>query len=323
MKNIWLSQVNKYFRTILELQFISALLAQRNTTIAPSLTSSVNNPNPIFIFGMLQRTGTNFLENLLIKHPHCSSSVIYEGHLLNQADFLSSYITETQNKWQRMGFDKHVNFSHDGFYECIGEGIIHYLYNLQKQHASYVKGQRLMIKTPSIANLDIFPLLFPQSKILILIRNGKNVVESHFRSFSKEPKNKGWFAKEREFFMHLWADAANKLIQFEQSQSQKQSNYLIVKYEDLYMNTEQEIRRIFDFLDLDVNCYSFDYALNNTPVIGSSTFGRKLGESVSWEPVPKTPDFDPLNRAADWSDLENEQFERIAGEYQRYFMYPP
>ncbi len=281
------------------------------------------NSSPIFIFGMSQRTGTNFLYNLLIKHPHCSSSVLYEGFVLQNADLLKQYAEETQVKWKRMGLDDVVNdFNHD-LAEYLGSGILNYLNDIQiKNKKNYGKDQRLVIKTPSIKNIELFTDLFPKAKMLILIRDGRAVVESHFRSFSTDPNIKDWFGQDRTFFMNLWANAAEELVEFEQKKQLNRDHYLIVRYEDLYTNMEEELTRIFDFLNLDVEYYNFEYALQNTPVIGSSTFGRKAGESVSWKPLRKTSDFDPLNRAANWSDVENEQFESIAGQYQEYFKYP-
>ena len=102
--------------------------------------------------------------------------------------------------------------------------------------------------------------------------------------------------------------------------------YRIVKYETLHTQTVQEVSRVLDFLNLDVLDFlnldtsycPFQTALN-LPIVGSSTFGRMKREPVSWEQVPKTAEFNPLDRASDWTVADHKKFEQIAGKYMKYF----
>jgi len=87
---------------------------------------------------------------------------------------------------------------------------------------------------------------------------------------------------------------------------------MLVRFEDLYIRTEDEMRRILLFLGLNIESYDFPRALN-LPVVGSSTFKRPPGK-VQWTPVMKTADFDPLARANSWTRSQHERFNWIAGD---------
>jgi len=267
---------------------------------------------PIFIIGMMGRTGTNFLNRLLGHHPHCITSQIYEPYLLKHIELLKQYTEETQHTWGTLMPDELLPDSPAAFRACIGKALVNYLEQLTRNYnRPETKNQRLIIKTPDVINIDDFFEFFPNCPLLILVRDGRAVVESHVRTFGVD----------KEETMHRWANAAAQIIRFVQMRQSPQEQYLIVKYETLYSQTEQETSRIFDFLNIDKSQYRFKKALN-LPVIGSSTFGRTEGTPVSWaQGVPKTADFDPLGRARDWTLEDNKKFEKIAGEAMKYFGY--
>lgn len=243
--------------------------------------------------------------------------------MLKHIDFLKSYVTETQKEWQVIIPEEPSHRSPNELYKCLGKSLIKYLYSLQrKRSVGYVDSQQILIKTPSIENLDDCFRFFTDAPVLILVRDGRAVVESHIRSFSMDPNNTGWYGVKRETCTRRWVKAAQEIIRFKNNQQSNNANYLLIKYEDLHINTEKEMTRILDFLDLHIADYNFQSALN-IPVKGSSTFGQVEGKPISWHSVAKTTDFDPLNRASGWTQEETDSFNRIAGEYQEYFGYSP
>ncbi|MEM6450520.1 MAG: sulfotransferase [Cyanobacteria bacterium P01_D01_bin.105] len=272
---------------------------------------------PIFLLGMTGRTGTNFFSRLLAHHPKCIQCHIHEGYLLKHITLLNQYTEETLQQWHTIMPADQLPQSLARFQACLGEGLVHYLEaltseNLTPNHrCSHFKGQRLIIKTPSVENIDKFFQFFPDSPLLLLVRDGKAVVESQARSFNYD----------REILMHRWAKAADRIIQFEQAQSNNSKQYRIFKYETLHTQTTQEISNVLAFLNLDKSDYPFQSALSLT-VTGSSTFGRTSGQPISWQQTPKTTDFDPLNRASNWTISDRKKFSKIAGEQMRYFDYP-
>lgn len=178
----------------------------------------------------------------------------------------------------------------------IGDGLISFL---QKEQDSLV----MLTKTPSVRNLKHFFRFFPDAKLIIIIRDGRSVVESGVRSF------KDW---SRENAMHWWAKAARAILEFDKREKQHRGNrYLITKYENLILNQDNELKRILGFLGLDVEGYNFGKALN-LPLRGSSS-ERGDKSKVHWEPVVKSSRFSPLDRWKLWDDEIHNRFNYIAG----------
>lgn len=269
-------------------------------------------PIPIFILGIRPRSGTHFLANLLCKHPDCVKSVIAEDSLLVDADLLARYVTRVNAQWTSVngaplaGYDELLR-------QCIGEGLLSFLRETQllgekerlrkfgKKAGAGRLNKRLVTKTPHLDNLAYFFQFFKRVPLLILVRDGRAIVESNVRSFASDPESE----------IRAWAAAADKLAQFETEYRDVSPGYLIVRFEDLHSRTEAEMRRVLAFLGLSTETYDFEGALN-LPVVGSSTFKRPPGK-VSWLPVRKTVDFDPLERASEWTRADHERFNRLAG----------
>jgi len=66
---------------------------------------SVSHKEPIFIIGIMERSGTNFLCDLLKLDPDCAHvhSPIAEDHLLKRADLLIKYADFLQGLWKIHG----------------------------------------------------------------------------------------------------------------------------------------------------------------------------------------------------------------------------
>jgi hypothetical protein len=257
---------------------------------APSSTSN----EPIFIAGISTRSGTNFLYDLLRLHPDCGGPATgWEDNSLAQAEYLVRYVEIVAGSWRRHGADAGVE---DLLYEHLGNGIISVL-------SSQVKGKRLITKAPFVRNLNYFFKLFPRAYLLILVRDGRAVVESRVKTFGLS----------YEAAMRHWVGAADTILSFDQMARGLPLNYLTVKYEDLCNNLENELGRIFDFLGLNPKKYDFATAIN-LPVRGSSVFRGTRPKEYHWDPVEKTPDFKPVGRWNNWSRSTHERFNWIAGE---------
>lgn len=249
---------------------------------------------PIFILGITQRSGTNFLFDLLRLHPDCGApSTNWEDFLVAKSDPLVSYVSSVYSGWHRRGTAQEAE---DMLYEQLGNGLISVL-------ASWVKERRVITKTPSVRNLDNFFKLFPNAYLLILVRDGRAVAESRVKTFHES----------YETSARIWAEGANTILRFVEKSHGFNRNYLIVRYEDLWNEPERELRRIFAFSGLDAEKYDFG-AATHIPVRGSSVFrGQEKGE-VHWKPVEKTSDFNPVSRSDHWTRAMHARFEWIAGQ---------
>lgn len=259
--------------------------------------NSTDKAGPIFIQGIMARSGTNFLGDLLSLHPDCGRSPIAEDFLLAHADKLAQYTAAVHQHYNPAWV-----VGEDDLFAAIGDGLIQLL-GQPPDHC------RLVTKTPDSNNLPLFFKLFPQAYLLILIRDGRSVVESGVHSFDTWSYEKA---------TQWWAANARAILDFDQANPGRR--YLLVRYEDLYNNTEAEMGRLLQFLALDSGRYDFT-AATNLPVRGSSTF-RGETEQVHWKPLERTADFQPLQRWNSWTQAQHERFNWVAGSYMRHFGYP-
>jgi len=261
-------------------------------------------PAPFFLMGITRRSGTSYLYHLLELHPDCSVGQISEDFLLSHADLLVEYAEKTPELWW-----KHVQEGDNKYrkmlLKSIGDGLISFLWAT----AENPDKKRLLAKSPSVKNIDCFFELFPEAKLLILIRDGRDVAESHVRTAGGTYENA----------IQEWAKGARSIMNFDKQFRNLQGQYLFVKYENVFANTRNELIRIFNFLGLSSAAYDFDKA-EHLPVYGSSEF-RGSRKEVHWNPVAKTPDFKPVLRWHNWPQSRRDRFRWIAEKYLDFFGY--
>lgn len=257
--------------------------------------------HPIFILGILPRSGTNFLLDLLRAHPDCGPPVpIWEDFLLYHADLLVRYVDRVFSRWNpRWGVDE---THRDRLLARLGSGLISFL-------TEQTESKRIVTKTPRVENLSHFFKLFPDAHLLILVRDGRALIESGIKTFN-------WH---RESAIRKWTEAARTILDFDETNRESALKYRIVRYEDLWGDLEPQLRRILDFLGLDSCVYDFE-AATRLPVRGSSAIPEG-DDDVHWKPVAKAPDFDPTSRFRRWNRAKHERFNWVAGRYLKRFGY--
>ncbi len=190
------------------------------------------NNSPIFIQGIRQRSGTNFLWRLLLNHPHCHPGSVGEDFLLKHAHFLSEYSQSLFNNWTDEWRARYKNGS-DTVLAQLGESLIHLIKKPYDLYTSAESGQdlnpvaetadylsrRLVTKTPNVDNLDLFFKLFPNAGLIVIVRDGRSVVASGMKSF-------GW---DFETAARQWASAARKIIQFDEAERGKDKRYRAIQ----------------------------------------------------------------------------------------------
>lgn len=255
---------------------------------------------PVFILGIRPRSGTNFLWDLLRLHPQLAAprAPVNEDFLIKHSDHLSRYTADVRRHWKK--WDRSDDIPNE-FQAALGRGLMDFMED--------VPGKRLITKTPTVVNLEHFHALFPKAQLILLVRDGRAVVDSGMRSF-------GW---DLDTAAHRWKTAADEIKRFEKSEVRP---YHLVRYEELLHDLEGTIKQILGFLDLDIAAYDYD-AASALPVRGSSTFHRRTGHKVSWSPVAKTDNFDPAARWRQWDESMLKRFDYIAAERLRYFGYEP
>ncbi len=252
-------------------------------------------PDPIFILGIMQRSGTNWLRDLLLCHPDCYGAKIPEDFLVANSHLLQRFGSSLYNSWpEKWRPDERVG-PKERLHRMLGDALLEFIgQELPGRNSngelSPPPQRRLVTKTPCVENLEHCFSFFPNSQLIILVRDGRAVVESIVQGFS-------W---DYESAIRHWDRAAQAILRFRALGGPALQRTVLVKYEDLYSDPCAELRRVFAFLELAPSRYDFDRALN-LPVRGSSLVGRE-------------PKFAPLDRAADWDPWKHERFNHVAGE---------
>ena len=259
---------------------------------------------PIFIMGIMPRSGTNFLHRLLCQHPDCgaiNTTPVREDYVVYHGHWLRYYTKRLKWQWGHWGADSDFVAP---LTSNLGEGISDFLGTL-------TEAKRFVTKTPSVSNIDSFFEFFPHARLLIIVRDGRSVVASGMSGF-------GWSF---ETASREWAKAAQNILSFKKGSKGFEDRFKIVQYESLNTQTVDTLREIFNFLGLEENLYDFDAALK-TPVYGSS-YLKEEGDKVSWTPKAKSEANVGKKRWDTWSAFEHQRFNRIAGTELKKFGYEP
>lgn len=261
-----------------------------------------NSQRIVYIMGIMRRSGTNFLGSLIGLHPDCIRvQGIWEDFLVANSGKLGEFVRHVTAAWN-------PEWDSDGRYanrlgRYLGAACESFLVDsagVDPEHAP----RYVVAKTPTVQNMGRLAL-FPHTMPIVVIRDGRDVVESGMRSF-------GWKFDDAVL---AWNKAAQTIIRAQK----KKVRFLPVRYEDLVHDLDTQMRRIFEYLDLDPGRYDFQAAAD-LPVLGSSDLARAEGR-VHWEVVQKSADFNPVRRWAAWNPEQLKRFDQIAGAANAYFGY--
>lgn len=255
---------------------------------------------PVFIIGIMERSGTNFLADALqLLDPNLQlPRVLGEDFLLEHSNLLSQYADLTYQRWKGLPWlESPENCKQQLFYQ-LGEALLRVLYS------QIDFNKRLLTKTPNASNVDKFFQLFPQAKLLILVRDGRDVVESALATWSYEPF---------EHWITRWADGARSILEFMRGHAGdlRGSSWELVRYEDLLNKPQQVVDQLATFLQVERRCFDW-HQIEHLPIRGSSQ-NRDGAGGVDWTPVEKFNGFKPLRRWSGWGWRQKRQFKKLAG----------
>ena len=272
----------------------------------PAAQPNDNRCPVVYIVAPTQRSGTNFLSYLMNLHDDLAfpqgPDLPDEHFFFSYSLSLRTYCEKTVATWAKWseGGEASLQQHTKQLMGYLGDGLLAYM----RQFVT--PGQRLLLKTPDAGNLNDVLHLFPQAKLLLLVRDGRDTVHSFTESWGGEVM----FRK----MCQRWAQRAREVSQFmEQAERSGRSDaYLLLRYDQLHADAEPQMRRILDFLGLDPERY--DWAgLVNAPVLGSSTF-RGNQEGINWQPVEKDESFRPTDKWKSWSKRKRRIFKKHAGQ---------
>lgn len=248
-------------------------------------------PPAIMVHGVLQRSGTRYIGQLMKLHPDVCvyPRGMVELPLLNSA----ASIRIVQAQFLGAFPPNRAAMGSDDFLPLFGTSFVAYAYG------AVPRGQTAMFGMPDVSSLAYFPFMFPFERPLLLMRDGRDVAESMVRSFAQFPFDEA---------CRRWNRGAR--IMLDQRNLHADRGWKIFRYEDAVNHTRQFIEEVCKYCELDAARYPYD-RLGEVPVVGSSELKRE--GQVTWEPLAKPSGFNPVGRWQSWSAKQTKIFKRICG----------
>lgn len=255
--------------------------------------------SPVFVLSPAPRCGTTYLTWILQIHPDFQlPNLLWEDFVMEHVQFLKDYVHLTSKRWEHR--IKSIKDFKQLFLKHLGDGILSFLCEQIEEN------KRLLCKTPRSYNLNDFFVLFPNAKLLIVIRDGRDVVTSAVKTWANRI-----LAFERSTWR--WAEGARQVLDFMEGNGNelRGKSWMLVKYEDILESPEDTILEMLGFLDIDSDTFDMTQ-IENLPLRGSSVH-RGEKNKVHWDPVEKPKDFQPIGRWKSWRHWQKKKFKIIAG----------
>lgn len=296
-----------HLRRVLGLRYLSAndflpeypqADLERLATIARRVRGETM-PPAVFVLGVLPRSGTNFVRDALALHPALFPNPrrIWEFPLLDVARGANALQEEFLAMFPR-------NAEVMGPLDMFGYLAGAWMRDLQ---ADAPDGRRILLKNPHMRNLSLATAAFPGDKLVLVIRDGRDVVESSLKTFSGRRLARKTFAQIAE----EWSLASSAALAFAEGGPRTHPDVTVLRYEDLVTDPRRTLPGLLRRLDLDPDAVDLD-AVEALPVRGSS---RTVADGrTGWKPQPRDTGFNPIRRWESWPAPRKRLFDRIAGD---------
>lgn len=250
--------------------------------------------NPgLFVFGVMVRSGTQYLTNLLALHPHLHRHPrdIWELPLLTQTgpllDVSEAFLDRYKYNRDRLGKNDLLTL--------LGTAVISYL------QSGMESTKRALLTHPSAEYLDHFFAFFPQEHLLLLMRDGRDVVSSVVKTWPTWPF---------ENAAQIWSANAQMMLKTRDLMLAENRKVFYCKYEDALANSESFVRTVCIAFGLDPEVYPYNKIHSHVKVKGSSQFD----EAQRWKADQSPQHFHPVGRWHEWTEAQKKTFKQIAGQ---------
>lgn len=261
----------------------------------------------VFVYGVMPRSGTNFLFELLLRVAPFVRSEIPFAELPILAG--EEYFAGPGELIGRVHPDSAAAFSRMEWMAYAIAGFRNRLLDIA------APGSITLIKNPLVWNIELWPVFFPQDKMVFIVRDARYIVDSFARSFAH-----GRLARTFEDICIETALAIEKSNAFTASMPADQ--LLEMRYEEVVADKRGAVATVKAWLG-EAMTEADAGALENVPVFGSSTHSKRTaGGGVDWTPVAADAKFDPTSRPLDWSPAQRRTFERVCGDLNAAMGYP-
>jgi len=270
----------------------------------------------IILLGLRVRSGTNFVGTTLKMHPGVQTvppdTSLGEFNLFRD-EYIKNKVFHSITKRSFASGVKQEDFPH--FMKLYGELWRKFLVEKFKLDPN----KTLFLKSPRVHETHLWQLAFPESKIALLCRDGRDNVISSIkgsndrRSWHKAPHKitqKFNFHSGRFFlnFSKDWALKAEKFNSIPEGENLKKFKY--EQLNDSYAGVEELLR----FYELNSDKENVEKCMG-APVVGSS-FGidnNKIAKP-NWKPDYDKSKFSFTGKWGHWNNLQKKTFKKIAGQ---------
>jgi protein-tyrosine sulfotransferase len=253
-----------------------------------------NRPPAIFLHGVMPRSGTVYFGEVLRLYPEIFAypNNLWELPFLAHAGDLIKH----QEKFFQTYQQNRSQLQENDLLCLFGAGMMNYL------HSFVPESKTLLIKVPWMQFLNFFFTFFPRENLLLLMRDGRDVVHSTIKT---------WPNRDFESVCRQWDDSAKIYLDLQKRFNPGEYKICFVKFEDLLQDPVSVTRKVLEAFDLDWLKYP-EEKIHDLPIRGSSAM-QKEGK-VSWFPEKKGNEFKPLGKWCSWSKKEKNIFNTICGE---------
>lgn len=258
----------------------------------------------VFLISPTQRSGTNFVRNILETGSACccpeNGVLRLEDWILHSSPHLIDFCDALRERWGELAVPESVDQTAlaSGFRNAMGEA-------LSEQIVLGIPEGHVIVKTPSSKNVANVFSLFPDSKLIFVIRDGRDACQSLIKSK---------FVKGHKAAFQHWADHVDEILHFhgQVNFEAQEGNILWVRYEDAVKNPAGTLSQAAHFLGQPAGKLTAE-RLDQLMIYGSSQYAGSGGE-FEYKNVPSIPDFKPIGRWLNWPDDWCEEFKEIAGD---------
>ncbi|MEW9838527.1 sulfotransferase [Mesorhizobium marinum] len=259
---------------------------------------------PVFLISPTPRSGTNYISNLVVRSGVCERPKNYlisaEDWIIASSRGLFEFRDNIANYWSMLKLiDENECLSEaNKLLKRIGETLINEIV--------YGTDEGFVItKTPSsdcISNIDY---IFPNSKIIFLVRDGRDTCYSAIKS--------GFASSVRGAF-RLWAYRVDQMIEYAgiPEYDKVGGNYMWIRYEFAFQNAIEQLQRVETYLGVSATEEQRS-KVRQLDIVGSCEFSNSKDRKFKYTIVPFRADFNPIGRWKEWSTELRQEFKENAG----------
>lgn len=262
--------------------------------IADSAGGRFENRRLLFLLGAMPRSGTNFLFEMLLRHPRFARPAI-------PFDEFAAMASPDSFDTPRQVIGRFHPPSGAAFARL--EWMAYSMAGFRTRLLSMAADETItVVKEPHVYHVELQPVMFPRDPCILVMRDARYVVDSFYRTFAGRRLGRTF-----EDVCLETATAMAKTLAFLKDAAPDQ--VYPVRYEEATADRAGFMSGLLTWLGEEVRAEDLS-GLDDVPVLGSSTHSRGADGQVNWEPKSACADFNPATRPIDWTAAQQRIFER-------------